>query len=138
MPWLASAVGRAYLAYCPDKERNQIIAILRQSDLRDDLPARDPKRVDDILSDVRSKGYATRDPSHTGGAYGGANFVDGLAAIAVPLMSGQRVYGAINLLWIKTAFPIDEFAAVHLPALKAAARDIVEAMVREQRRQRIG
>jgi IclR family transcriptional regulator, mhp operon transcriptional activator len=138
VPWLASAVGRAYLAYCPDKERSQIIAMLRKSDLRDDLPARDPKRVDEILSDVRAKGYATRDPSHTGGAYRGANFVDGLAAIAVPLVNGQRVYGAINLLWIKAAFPIDEFASVHLPALKAAARDIVDAMSREHRRQRIG
>lgn len=138
VPWLASAVGRAYLAYCPDKERNQIIAVLRKSDLRDDLPARDPKRVDEILSEVRSKGYATRDPSHTGGAYGGANFVDGLAAVAVPLISGQRVYGAINLLWVKTAFPIDEFASVHVPALKTAAGEIVEAMSREQRRQRTG
>jgi IclR family transcriptional regulator, mhp operon transcriptional activator len=138
VPWLASAVGRAYLAYCPDKERNQIIAMLRKSDLRDDLPARDPKRVDEILSEVRSKGYATRDPSHTGGAYGGANFVDGLAAVAVPLISGQRVHGAINLLWIKTAFPIDEFASVHVSALKAAAREIVEAVSREQRRQRTG
>jgi IclR family mhp operon transcriptional activator len=138
VPWLASAVGRAYLAYCPDKERNQIIAVLRKSDLRDDLPARDPKRVDEILSEVRSKGYATRDPSHTGGAYGGANFVDGLAAVAVPLISGQRVYGAINLLWIKTAFPIDEFASVHVPVLKTAAGEIVEAMSREQRRQRTG
>ena len=138
VPWLASAVGRAYLAYCPDKERNQIVAALRKSDLRDDLPARDPKRVDEILSEVRSKGYATRDPSHTGGAYGGTNFVDGLAAVAVPLISGQRVYGAINLLWIKTAFPIDEFASVHVPALKMAAGEIVEAMSREQRRQRTG
>jgi IclR family transcriptional regulator, mhp operon transcriptional activator len=138
VPWLASAVGRAYLAYCPDKERNQIIAALRKSDLRDDLPARDPKRVDEILSEVRSKGYATRDPSHTGGAYGGANFVDGLAAVAVPLISGQRAYGSINLLWIKTAFPIDEFASVHVPALKTAAHEIVEAMSREQRRQRAG
>ena len=138
VPWLASAVGRAYLAYCPDKERNQIVAALRKSDLRDDLSARDPKRVDEILSEVRSKGYATRDPSHTGGAYGGANFVDGLAAVAVPLISGQRVYGAINLLWIKTAFPIDEFASVHVPALKMAAGEIVEAMSREQRRQRTG
>ena len=88
------------------------------------------------LSEVRAKGYAMRDPAHTGGAYGGASFVDGLAAIAVPVMNGRRVYGAINLLWIKTAFPIDEFASVHLPALKAAAREIVEAMLLEQRRLR--
>jgi IclR family transcriptional regulator, mhp operon transcriptional activator len=136
VPWLASAVGRAYLAFCPEKELKQIIATLRKSTLRDDRPARDPKQLDAILSEVRLKGYATRDPSHTGGAYGGPNFVDGLAAIAVPVMKGRRVYGAINLLWIKTAFPIDEFASVHLPALKAAAREIVEVMLQERRRLR--
>jgi len=98
VPWLASAVGRAYLAFCPKKELKQVIAVLRKSSLRDDRPARDPKQVDQILSEVRLKGYAARDPAHTGGAYGGPNFVDGLAAIAVPLSHGRRVYGAINLL----------------------------------------
>jgi IclR family transcriptional regulator, mhp operon transcriptional activator len=137
VPWLVSAVGRAYLAFCPDKERAQIIATLRKSSLRDDRGARDPRLLDEILSEVRAKGYATRDPGHTGGAYRGPSFADGLAAIAVPVMKGRRVYGAINLLWIKTAFPIDEFAIVHLPALQAAARDIVEAMSPEQRRQRL-
>jgi IclR family transcriptional regulator, mhp operon transcriptional activator len=83
---------------------------------------------------VENKPGAARDPAHTGGAYGGPNFVDGLAAIAVTLSHGRRVYGAINLLWIKTAFPVDEFASVHLPALKAAAREIVEAMLQERRR----
>ncbi len=138
MPWLASAVGRAYLAFCPEKELKQIIAVLRKSSLRDDRPARDPKQVEEILSEVRLKGYAGRDPSHTGGAYGGPNFVDGLAAIAVPLIHGRRVYGAINLLWIKTAFPVEEFASVHLPALKTAAHEIVEAVLQERRRLRSG
>jgi IclR family transcriptional regulator, mhp operon transcriptional activator len=137
VPWLVSAVGRAYLAFCPERERAQVIATLRKSSVRDDRAARDPKLVDEILAEVRAKGYAIRDPGHTGGAYGGVSVVDGLAAIAVPVMKGRRVYGAINLLWIKTAFPIDEFASVHLAALKAAAREIVEAMLLEQRRQRL-
>jgi IclR family mhp operon transcriptional activator len=134
--WLVSAVGRAYLAFCPEKELQQVIGILRKSSLCDDRVARDPKRLEDILSEVRLKGYGTRDPSHTGGPHGGPNVVDGLAAIAVPLMKGRRVYGAINLLWIKTAFPVDEFAYVHLPALKTAANEIVESMLQEQRRRR--
>jgi IclR family mhp operon transcriptional activator len=90
-----------------------------------------------VFSEVRAKGYATRDPGHTGGAYRGPSCVDGLAAIAVPVMKGRRVYGAINLLWIKAAFPVDEFASVHLAALQAAARDIVDSMLLEQRRQRV-
>ncbi len=46
VPWLASAVGRAYLAFCPEKELKQIIAMLRKSTLRDDRPARDPKQLE--------------------------------------------------------------------------------------------
>jgi IclR family transcriptional regulator, mhp operon transcriptional activator len=137
VPWLVSAVGRAYLAYCPEKERAQIIATLRKSSFRDDRAARDPAQIEAILGEVRAKGYAARDAAHTGGAYRGASIVDGLSAIAVPVMKGRRVYGAINLLWIKTAFPVDEFASVHLPALQTAARDIVEAMFQEQRRRRL-
>jgi len=136
VPWLVSAVGRAYLAFCPEKELQQVIGLLRKSNLRDDRSSRDPVFLQEMLSEVRLKGYATREPSHTGGAYGGPNAVDGLAAIAVPVMKGRRVYGAINLLWIKTAFPIDEFASVHLPALRAAAREIVEVMLQERRRLR--
>ena len=38
------------------------------------------------------------------------------------------VYGSINILWIKTAFTIDEFAARHLADLQAAGREIVTAL----------
>ena len=31
--WMLSAVGRAYLAYCPEKERERILTLPRKSDL---------------------------------------------------------------------------------------------------------
>ncbi len=128
VPWLVSAVGRAYLAFCPEAERRQIVDMLRKSGKRDDLLAREPKLLDRILAEVRAKGYGTRDPSHTGGGYGGPPVNDGIAAIAVPLTDGRRVYGAINMLWIKTAFSVEEFAARHLADLQAAAAEIVGAL----------
>src|SRR5438874_1090089 len=59
---------------------------------------------------------------------GGPPFDAGLAAIAVPLRDKTRVHGSINILWIKTAFTIEGFAARHLADLKAAAAEIVDTL----------
>lgn len=67
--WTLSAVGRAYLAHCPDSEREKILAVLRKSALPENRLARDDKRLQQILGETRSRGYATRDPSFGGGAY---------------------------------------------------------------------
>jgi IclR family transcriptional regulator, mhp operon transcriptional activator len=126
--WLLSGVGRAYLAFCPEKERNAIIQRLRKSDRPEDQLARDPRRLERILIETRQRGYAVRDPSFTGGHYGIPPFDDGLAAIVVPLLDRTRVHGSINILFIKTAFTVEEFAARHLADLQAAARDIVASL----------
>jgi IclR family transcriptional regulator, mhp operon transcriptional activator len=126
--WLLTGVGRAYLAFCPDGERQQILQMLRKSGKRDDQLAHDPARLERILAETRARGYATRDPAFVGGNYGGPSVDDGLAAIAVPLLDRRRVHGAINILWIRTAFTVKEFAARHLADLQAAAAEIVEAV----------
>ena len=97
--------------------------------------ARDPKRLDRILAETRERGYATRDPTFVGGGYEIPPFDDGLAAIVVPLFDRKRVHGSINILWIKTAFTIDDFATRHLADLQAAAREIVNSL---QERRNIG
>jgi IclR family mhp operon transcriptional activator len=126
--WLLTGVGRAYLAFCPDKEREAVLQKLRKSDKPDDRLARDPKRLEQILAHTRKRGFATRDPIFIGGGYGQAPQDDGLAAIAVPLHDGARAYGSINILWIKTAFTVEEFAAQHLNDLQMAAGEIVTAL----------
>lgn len=77
---------------------------------------------------MRERGYGTRDPASVGGSYDGPPADDGLAAIAVPLLDRTRVHGSINILWIKTAFTIEEFAARHLTDLQAAAAEIADSL----------
>jgi len=132
--WLWSAVGRAYLAYCPAKERQRIIDLLRASNRPEDRMAREPARLNALLADVRACGYGTRDAAHTGGYYGGPPHTDGLFAIAVPLRDGSRVLGAINILWLKKAFSTEAFAAHHLADLQAAAAEIVSSLRSRSRR----
>jgi IclR family mhp operon transcriptional activator len=126
--WLMTAVGRAYLAWCPEKERERILERLRKSDKPWDRLARDPKRLDKILSDTRRRGYATRDPGFVGATYDNPSYDDGLAAIAVALSDGTRAYGSINMLWIRTVFTVEEFASRYLADLQGAAHEIVTSL----------
>jgi IclR family mhp operon transcriptional activator len=126
--WLLTGVGRAYLAYCPARERQRIIQKLQKSDRIDDRLAREPHRLDRILAETRDRGYGIRDASFHGGRYDGPPLDDGLAAIAVPLLGRSRVYGSINILWIRTAFTVERFAARHLADLQGAAQEIVASI----------
>jgi IclR family transcriptional regulator, mhp operon transcriptional activator len=121
--WLLTAVGRAYLAHCPAKEREQLLERLRKSGNPRDHLAHEPKRLEKILLETRERGYGIRDPGFVT-----APQDDGLAAIAVPVLDRNRVYGSVNILWVKTAFTIDDFAARHLADLQAAAQEIVASL----------
>jgi IclR family mhp operon transcriptional activator len=128
--WLMTGVGRAYLAWCPVKEREEILRTLRNSHNPEDWLAREPKKLERILNETRRRGYATRDPSYVAGRYGKMANDDGAAAIALPLYDGKRVHGSINIRWIKTAFTVEDFAARHLGDLQDAAREIVSSLQR--------
>jgi IclR family mhp operon transcriptional activator len=132
--WLLTGVGRAYLAFCPAKERQRVIGILGSSSRPEDRLAREPERLNRILSETRARGYGTRDAIHVGGHYGEPPYADGLLAIAVPLRDGARVIGAINMLWLRPAFTAETFASRYLPDLQAAATEIAGRFRQRQRR----
>jgi IclR family mhp operon transcriptional activator len=135
--WLMTGVGRVYLAHCPAHEREDILKRLRKSDQLEDRLARDPKQVERILAETRARGYGTRAAAFVGGEYRNPKD-DGLAGIAVPLLDRTRVYGSINVLWIRTALTVEECAARHLDDLKAAASEIVGSLQRRSRRRSSG
>jgi IclR family transcriptional regulator, mhp operon transcriptional activator len=114
--------------------RQRFVDLLRNSTRPEDRLARDPTKLNAVLAEVRARGYGTRDATHTGGYYGGPPHADGLFSIAVPLRDGLRVLGAINMLWLKTAFSIEVFAARHLADLQQAAAEIVNALRKRARR----
>jgi len=107
--WLLTAVGRAYLAFCPGKERQRVINMLRSSSRPEDHLAREPEKLNAILAATRARGYGTRDASFVGGYYGGPPIADGLLAIAVPLRDGPRVLGALNMLWMRPAHTVEAY-----------------------------
>jgi len=128
--WILSAVGRAYLAHCPDKERQNILALLRKSQLPENRLARDEARVRKILKETHANGYGTRDPTFGGGAYRRES-PDGLVGIAVPLLDAKRVHGVINIIWPKAAKTIEDMVRDHLADLQDAAAEIVVSFRRQ-------
>lgn len=129
--WLLTALGRAYLAFCPEDERSRIVASLRQSRNPQDKLAHQPDRLNAILSETRARGYGLRD-AHFFGGYNEESFDDQLQGIAVPVMQGGKVHGCINILWVRRAMSVEEMTQQHLDDLKSAAREIAARLAQSE------
>jgi IclR family transcriptional regulator, mhp operon transcriptional activator len=123
---LWSAMGRAYLAWCPEVEREQILSALRSSPAPEDRAARDRRLVDHLISQTRERGYGVRDPRYGVLDVGAARQV---SAIAVPVRRGARVLACINCVWLVDVMIESQIVAKYLATLQAAAAAIAENMV---------
>ena len=120
-----SAAGRAYLAFCGDEERVDLLARVRESDDPQHKSAWDRPTFGEILRTVRRQGYAIRDPSFGGGQRALRSlYDDGLQAIAVPVNTAEKTHGIIALQWIRKAAKVDQMVKEYLGDLQAAAREI--------------
>jgi IclR family transcriptional regulator, mhp operon transcriptional activator len=113
-PMLQGATGRAYLAFCPDNERAQILANLSRLPEPGNEMLERPAEVDALLQRTREQGYGLRygeEPTETG-------------AIAVPIVLEDRVIGCINMTFIASALRPEEAARQHLAAMLKSAKKI--------------
>lgn len=117
-PMLLSALGRAYLAWCPANERDLIIRNVATSAQPDAALAQDRRSVDALIAQVIRKGYGFRE--------GGISEKTG--SIAVPVTRNDRVIACINLHYILSALSEEEVAARYLEPLRTAAAKIEQKM----------
>lgn len=97
-PILETSIGRAYLAFCADSERDRIIERLRSRiDPRDAL-AHNPQRLESILAEVRERGFACMDDSYSNREYSGQ-----LWAMAVPVRDEGGILAALNIMMLRSA-----------------------------------
>ncbi|MBI1212373.1 MAG: helix-turn-helix domain-containing protein [Alphaproteobacteria bacterium] len=132
-PMLLSAVGRAYIAFCPPAERAELIAALRVSKRPTDRLARDAAALARMLSDVRRKGYASTDealrqltskvPPQWRDARRRAR------GLAVPIVNGRSVLATVSMRYLPKALSEDEAARAFLKPLRRLADDIAAAHV---------
>lgn len=120
LPLLETATGLAYLAYCPDAEREQLIQLLAQSEDPANQLARQSATLENLLMRTRRKGY-------------GENFMnwnneEKIASIAVPVHSEGRLIGCLNLVYVAKAMSIELAAERYLAALQRTATGIEERL----------
>jgi IclR family mhp operon transcriptional activator len=125
VPVLLSGLGRAWLAFCSDEEREAIIAELIASDDASDRTAQDPVFVNALVAETRAKGYGIRADGYS---VRRSTVEDKTSGIAVPIYLEGRIVACINLVWVLTAFDEAAFVRRYLPALRAAADSIQQQL----------
>jgi len=114
LPVLQTSGGRAYLAFCPERDRDLILARLRQSGRPSDAMAHDEQFVQRILSETRQFGYGFRTEG----------FNPHTASISLPILIENRVLACITMIWIASALSFEEAVARNLEAIKRAVSRI--------------
>lgn len=123
IPW--TAVGRAYLAWCAEAEREEIFDLLEG-----EAGAASFDRAA-LLAEIRAtraRGYGVRHARFVGGTQRDPQGADHLDAIAVAIAAGQRVVGCMNLMWPRRMRLESGFRERHLTILRAAAARIGAAV----------
>jgi len=97
-PLITSAMGRVYMAFCPEEERERIIAGLRSDPTRNFGPEQE-QEYRQLLARLRSNGsgFAFRDPKTE---------PKQMTTLAMPLMFEGRVLASISVSFYKSAVPL--------------------------------
>ena len=112
------AHGRAYLAFCPDSEKDILINMMARHPVRD-LEISDGRRViDQTLKETRRRGFATRD----------ATLDPRTNTIAAPLFCEDRIMATIGITHFARALSPAQVATELAPRLIAGARKISEIL----------
>jgi IclR family mhp operon transcriptional activator len=105
--------GRAYLAYCSDRERT---ALLRAGASRTSSKPEDGSRgLRQIIARVKQRGYGERDP---------ARLPAGSSTIALPVMAGDHILGTVGLTYFTSAVPAHDVEQRLVPPLRGCVADI--------------
>jgi len=122
-PFLFSAHGRAYLAFCSDAERREIVDLLRAKNDREGRLVRDAPWLTRLLEQTRKQGYGVRESAYFGAISSTGQLVE---AIAVPLLDEGRILGTMSMAWPHNAVSEQEIQDTIYPVLCDAANRLVQ------------
>lgn len=120
---VSRALGRAYLAFCPDSERKLLLKMLKTSTAPEDAMARYPKQFATVIKTIREQGFSERDPMVE---------PKNSCNIAVPIMQDKRVLGTLCTTYFKSAMTRKEAIDLFVEPLQIAAAHIAEDVDRLQ------
>lgn len=118
LPVTPTAFGRAYLAFCPQDERQEIIARLAKSNEANEELARQPEKIAKILSRARERGYAVSDEK----------FNKSARIVAVPVIVHSQIVACVNMMAPSAAMPYEQAEASFYPVLRDIADHLSELL----------
>lgn len=123
---LGSASGQAYLAWCPEAQRNALLDLLEKSKRPEDQPASNRKAVGELLQETRRRGYAVwRRPRR----------ISDELSYSVPILADGRLLAALTIRFSSTAVPEAEASRRFVPRLQAVAQKIGSDFAQQNERQ---
>jgi IclR family mhp operon transcriptional activator len=122
IPMLVSSLGRAWLTWCADEEREATLTLLRnRTDATGEL-ARDGAYVKRIVRETRRRGYAVNKGEWAAEA--------SVTAIGFPVRIGAHAIGAINLVLQNNVVSDREIAMRYVPLLRSLAEEVSKGAAR--------
>lgn len=116
IPLLQSAGGHAYLAFCPDDEREMIFEMLRNSDAPEHALIHEKLMIDRILERTRAHGFGFR----TEGGW------DHTQCVSIPIRYDDRVLASLTIICLKSAITFDEMVRRFIEPLQTTCDRIGE------------
>jgi IclR family mhp operon transcriptional activator len=121
IPMLLTAGGRAYLAYCPEKEREEILSIMRASGKEEHVLAHEPTFIAKIINMTRQRGYGMR----------AEEFRANTVSISMPVCKDGRPIACLTIVALKSAISVEQCARKFGDDLRATCSRIEELVARE-------
>jgi IclR family mhp operon transcriptional activator len=115
LPMLSTPLGWAYLAFCRDEQRCEILAHLRKSQAPEDRAACDSLHVNRLIRSVRANGYCSS-----------AELLpyDRCSSIALPVLYQSTVLGCISTVWLSSLVTHEAGIRRYLPVLRETKAEI--------------
>jgi IclR family mhp operon transcriptional activator len=125
---LLTSLGLVYLAFsCEEEQRRMLDRISNTPHPEGRKILENPAALRRMLARIRTAGYAVGNRAYAKSIGG-----DTLWGMAVPVEDGKRVYGAVNILVVRSAMQEDEGVAKYLTRLQDFARQVMQVIEGEK------
>jgi IclR family mhp operon transcriptional activator len=118
-PVLATSLGRAYLGFASEADRERALALAARSPEPWDAIAARPSEAAAFFAGIRAAGFAAMDENYAAREYGGL-----ASAIAVPVLVGGVAVASLNLMYLREAIGRNAVVENLLPLLREAAAEL--------------
>jgi IclR family transcriptional regulator, mhp operon transcriptional activator len=122
-PLLGTSMGRAYLAFCGDSERERLISRLAANPEPWNDLARNRRRFNKVMANIRETGFALMEEEYSRQVFAGTVW-----AFGVPVMIGSTVFASMNVMLLRKAVPQEDGIRQFLAPMQRAAAEIADAL----------